>query len=292
MYVIWMKKEMAGRFGQTAPVSGPSTAVMPAHSSRAISATTSPLSNVADPVRITPGQSRTTSNFSPLTHKPNHKFALIQDTAPSSFRDLVVEVVKIFPSPYGGQTEVYVTDYTSHPLLYDYPSPDETTTAYEREGDRYGYMPTSKREWPGPWGQMVLKVEARDPHAAYVRTSVKEGDCISIRNARIKMSHQDKLEANVYPDSRYPEKILISLVKATASDEAQALIARKDAYWQKRKPRDVNLPKPKSKAQKKREKQQARRGQQPKNVSEIVASGPADVNGNGILKPPLLLNRP
>lgn len=187
------------------------------------------------------------------------KFSIIKQVQVNRFYDLVVQVVKIFPSPYG-TCELYVTDYTSNGSLYNYPDPDEEVRA-GREGDPYGYIDTPKKKWPGPWGQMVLQVELHHPHSGYVFERVKEGDSIELKNVRVKLSRENKLEANLFPDERFPDEVGVAKVDLRKFDEGLSLMDRKDKYW---KPRKRHLPEDsadrapatkKSKKKKKAEKQ-------------------------------------
>lgn len=54
----------------------------------------------------------------------NGKFRLIQNVNYNDYCDLAVEVVKKFPNS-NGNMELYVTDYTVHDSLYDYPAQDD-----------------------------------------------------------------------------------------------------------------------------------------------------------------------
>lgn len=65
--------------------------------------------------------------------------------------------------------------------LYD---PPEDLTAAERDGDQYGYS-GQKRRFNGPWGQFVLKVNVKQPHAAFANSSVNEGDLVLLRNVKV-----------------------------------------------------------------------------------------------------------
>lgn len=161
------------------------------------------------------------------------KFSLIQDTQHNKFYDLVVQVVKVFPTRFGDYIEVYVTDYTSNKNLYDYPDPNEKSDIVT-EGDHLGYTSFDRKEWPGPWGQMVLRIEVRHPHADYIQNSTKEGDCVELKNVRVKFSQQGKLEANMFPDTLNPQKVLASKLNAAKSEECQQLQSRRSAYWEAR----------------------------------------------------------
>ena len=264
MYAIWLKSIMAGHISAHM-----SARAMPAPSARP------PPTGPAAMSRAAPGQSLPKSApafaSTKAAQKVSKKFGLLTDMVPNTFRDLIAHVIKIFPSTYGDYVELYVSDYTSHPLLFDYPTPEEREDV-ERDGDRFSYMPTPKKEWPGPWGQLVLKVEVKEPHASHVRRSIKEGDHILMQNIRLKMSRDNKLEANLYPDFKDSFKVLISHVRLGSSDEAQALIARKDQYWAKRQKRvAAEQAQSKGKKGKKARRREKLRNQQEKEAENTIA---------------------
>jgi protection-of-telomeres protein 1 len=66
----------------------------------------------------------------PRTTKLTNKSRLIQAVKYDDYCDLAVEVIKKFPNS-NGNMELYVTDYTPNPSLYDYPSPEDA----EADGD-------------------------------------------------------------------------------------------------------------------------------------------------------------
>lgn len=194
------------------------------------------------------------------------RFGLIKDVACNSFYDIFVDVIKIFPGQYD-MCEVYVTDYTANPLLFNYPSPDEEDDGMGgRDGDTYGYMglmPTSKRDWPGPYGSMTLKVEVKDPHASFIRNKVKEGDVVLLQNVRIKMSGQNKMEGNMWTDYSFPNKVCVVNQLDEDDIRVEGVRQRKHAYWADRKQREnkkrgASKELPKSKKQKKKMKLKAK----------------------------------
>jgi protection-of-telomeres protein 1 len=76
----------------------------------------------------------------PRTTKLTNKSRLIQAVGYNDYCDLAVEVIKKFPNS-NGNMELYVTDYTPNPSLYDYPSPedaeaDDDFSRYERNAQR------------------------------------------------------------------------------------------------------------------------------------------------------------
>lgn len=187
---------------------------------------------------------KTTSNAGVTTAMANiptgpaatrrQKFRLLKDVRPNDFADIFVEVVKIFPSPYDDYVELYVTDFTANTGFFDYANPHEKVSDRTvRDGDEYGYLTTGTsrtRDWPGPWGQMTLKVEVHPPHMGYVRSQVNEGANILMTNVRLKVGRDNNLEGNMWPDFKFRDKICIGPL-SKSSPERHAFQARKAEYW-------------------------------------------------------------
>lgn len=235
MYAIWLKHDMASRLPLGPPGNAP----------------TGPRSHTTPVVQgAIAGLSRTrnTSDTAPRDGGPipraqnaasNRKFSLIKDLVPNKFSDMVVEVIKIFSAQGGGFVELQVSDYTEHHMLYDHPAPEEVSADVGADGDPHNYLQQPKKEWPGPYGQRVLQMEIHYPHAAFINTSVKEGDFVHMRNARAKIGQSNKLQGNLWPDTRWPDRIDVSLCKPSNSVECEALVSRRTQYWDAR-PRNVD----------------------------------------------------
>lgn len=174
--------------------------------------------------------------------KGKNKLRWISDAQYGNYCDLVVEVVKKYPTS-NGTVELYVTDYTTNDLLFDYPQPnqkndDEDDYLY-RDGDQYGHIPSitgKRKQWPGPFGKRTLTVELMSPHAEVARAKVKEGDFVVLENVRIKQSQLNKMEGNIWPDTKYQNKVLIHGVrgmKEHAQDNMKIVMKRRAEYWAK-----------------------------------------------------------
>lgn len=164
------------------------------------------------------------------------KFKLIEELRPQMFADVCGEVVKKFGAQWG--CDLYITDYTSNDQMRYYPRPEEETSG-ERDGDTFGYSGPSKKEWPGPYEWLVLKVNLKYPHADYARKYLKEGDYAILRNVKGNLSREGvpRLEADLWPEYDNPEKIKISkLTEIVGIPEIKALQQRKEKYWASRKP--------------------------------------------------------
>jgi len=226
MYAVRLKKEMADRLPSGPPPNTPSGPRSHTTIQGPMAAPTRSGGNLWGPV----------SRVGISTQK----FSLIKDMIPNKFCDMIVEVIKIFSAQGGGFVELYVSDYTEHRMLYDHPTPEEIANDGGADGDPHSYLRTTKKDWPGPWGQRVLKMEVQYPHAGFVHKSVKEGDYLRIRNARAKLGQSNKLEGNLWADSRWPDRIDISLCRPSNSVECEALVERRKQYWDAR-PSDVRL---------------------------------------------------
>ncbi|KAI5207377.1 hypothetical protein E4T39_01856 [Aureobasidium subglaciale] len=173
-----------------------------------------------------------------------NKLCLIQNASYDKYCDLIVEIVKKFPDSYGN-VELYVTDYTSNDLLFDYPAPNDADTDddFSRDGDVYDYISnvTGKRKnWSGPSGRHTLKVELRPPHAGFARDNVKEGDFVMLSNVRIKQSNLAVMEGNLWEDKRYPSKICVHQLR-NGSAELKTLRNRRENYWAHHKAKAAKL---------------------------------------------------
>jgi hypothetical protein len=171
------------------------------------------------------------------------KFSMIKDVQIDKYYDLVGQVVKLYSS--NGNAELYITDYTSNPLLYNYewglPAEDETNS---REGDEYGYASRSsaKRKWPGPFGRHTLTVTLWPSHCYFAQSNVKEHDFVYLRNVHIRYSKDAKVEGSMHTDSKYPDKVDISILRDHRDDDrVKNVLRRKLEYSEKFKVQSQNF---------------------------------------------------
>ncbi|MCJ1281522.1 hypothetical protein MMC26_000842 [Xylographa opegraphella] len=165
---------------------------------------------------------------------PRLKFSLIKDVAVATYYDIVGQVVKLYPDDI--KTELYITDYTSNGLLYNYEWGRGADDGAAREGDAYGYaLRVMKKSWPGPFGRLTLSVTLWSPHSSWTQANVKEGDFVFLRNVHIKWSRDSKIEGVLHTDERWPEKVDISILdsKETADDRVKDVLRRKRDYLKK-----------------------------------------------------------
>ena len=157
------------------------------------------------------------------------KFSVVKDVVIDKFYDLVGQVVKIFPN--NGRTELYITDYTSNTLLYNYEWGREGEDGVPKEGDPHGYLPrASGKKWRGPFGKMTLMVTLWPPHSYFAETNVKEDDFVFLRNVRIKYSGDVKLEGGLHTDRRDSDRIDVNILKDCSDDRVKDVLRRKKEY--------------------------------------------------------------
>ncbi|KAF1994349.1 hypothetical protein P154DRAFT_567420 [Amniculicola lignicola CBS 123094] len=149
------------------------------------------------------------------------KQALIKDMGPSSFYNLVGEVVKFYSSD-PTTTDIYVTDYTTNELLFFYEDPKDAEFALNDRG----------RQFPGPYGQMTIAIRLFEPHSSHFLHNMREGDQVYIQNLKTKISNSNKLEGWVQQDQRYPDKLQIH--KLVDQRQRSELSARKAEYEKKK----------------------------------------------------------
>ncbi|KAF2205657.1 hypothetical protein GQ43DRAFT_361865 [Delitschia confertaspora ATCC 74209] len=144
----------------------------------------------------------------------SHKLALIKDMQLFSFYDIRAEVVKVFFER--GDVDIYITDYTENPLLFNYEEPGASC----HEND-------SSTQWQGPYGQMTLAVRLYGASGEWARRNVREGDFVFVKNIRTKLSKVNKMEGQVHEDRANPQQVDIR--RLLQSDIAE-LKRRKRAY--------------------------------------------------------------
>jgi protection-of-telomeres protein 1 len=189
------------------------------------------------------------------------KEALIKDLTFDKFYDIKALVVNIYYTNHE-TVELKVTDYTAHKDLYEYVDPE-----MDREL-------AFRRDWRGPFGQVTMNVLLHEPHAAWARGHITNGDFIFLRNVRTKSSPQKYLEGVLYGDRQKPDQVDVrKLFEDSAIDDIKE---RRDAYEHRRSEQVtvhfVNAPKKpsaKASAKKKAEKKEKQRLQKAADVKEL-----------------------
>lgn len=189
------------------------------------------------------------------------KEALIKDMSFDRFYDIKVQVLNIYYSN-SGTVELKVTDYTANKDLYDYADP-------ERDPDL-----VFKREWRGPYGQVTLDVRLYEPHAAWARQNLTDGDFVYLRNVHTRESKAHTLEGAMHEDRQIPHQIDVRKLSHHAAIEE--INQRREAYEQQRSKRGAvhlaNAPKKASAkvaARKKQEKRERQRLQKEAELKEL-----------------------
>ena len=174
-----------------------------------------------------------TSTDPPSTVQWRDKFSLVKDVTVDTFCNLVGQVVRQYPS--NGRVELYLTDYTRHCLVWNYPEPDDGN-GFGWEGDEYNYTAgnSTNKKWNGPYGQMTLTVTLWGNNAYFGQQNLKENDFVHLRNVHIKYSKDSKVEGVLHADRRYPDRIDVTLLKNNEDDDrVKDVLRRKRDYWKK-----------------------------------------------------------
>ncbi|KAI5368286.1 putative protection of telomeres protein [Septoria linicola] len=172
---------------------------------------------------------RTSGGFTGNVGSLGKKYKSIEDLTTWDFADLVGFVVKCYPAQYG--CDLYLTDYTANEAMRCYPAPEDEMSI-ERDGDAYGYSDTSRKSWPGPFGQLVMKINVKHPHAAFANSNLREGDVVLLRNVKRRINSAGAyMEGDMWPDYQDQDKIKIHKMKDLSSPEVQIMIKRKEKYW-------------------------------------------------------------
>ena len=147
------------------------------------------------------------------------KFSLIKDIKVETYYDLVGQVVRVYP--HNNRVELYVTDYTSNPLLFNYEWGQDDVDGSAREGDFYNYAPrqSTTRKWPGPPGYKTLTVTLWPPHSYFAQQTLKENDFVHLRNVHMKWSKDSKIEGVLHSDRLYPDRIDITVLENNEHDD-------------------------------------------------------------------------
>ena len=235
------------------------------------------------------------SSSKPLSSKSlprREKFSLLQDIKADTYYDLVGQVVKLFPG--NGIVELYITDYTSNGLLYDYEWHEN------EEEDGYPYKQSNyDRKWSGPWGRQTLTVTLWPPHNYFAQNSVEEQETVHLRNVHVRWSKGGKLEGVLHTDKMYPDRVGISVLgerEKEDNEKVKDMFRRRSEYrktidliqkkaiatsrGQKRKAAGEGRPLARSSARKKRKKEKENLAKRRRNThssqSEHSESGDTD----------------
>ncbi|KAE9983550.1 hypothetical protein BLS_004132 [Venturia inaequalis] len=206
----------------------------------------------------------------------DRKFSLLKDIQNGTYVSLVGEVRKLWGTRNG--TQMYLTDYTSNSLLFEY-KPDDGQ-AEGQDGDDHGYLSNmQKRGWKGPLGKMTIQITLWPPHDYFVNTEVVEGDIVLVRNMHV--AFQGKyLEGKLHTDQKFPQQVDVR--KIPSNDPlAVAMKDRQTQYEEQKLAAENRLP-AKSRAEKKKKKKKkkaALEALQQNEEGEGTLDSPTDVVG-------------
>jgi protection of telomeres protein 1 len=174
----------------------------------------------------TPTQSQVVNRFTTISslHAPaNHQKLYI---------DLFCEVRRMY-NPEGNRVEMSVTDYTEHDRLYNYAPVDEDSNG-AFDGDRFGYIDSTNKLWPGPWGKMTMLIILWPPHSEEALKTVTLGSFVYLKKVHVKLDKDEsKLEGVMHTDNFYASRVNVSVWHSKdAGDDKRfvALLQRKKAY--------------------------------------------------------------
>lgn len=118
------------------------------------------------------------------------KFSELKDVRDGKFYDLVGQVAKEpYDAGWGGVT-LYISDYTENSNFF-HKTWDGLEESGSGSGDPYGYTTSTdlsmhRKEWVGPYGKMTIQITCFEPHASIIRSEVRSGSWVQLRNVQIK----------------------------------------------------------------------------------------------------------
>ena len=168
-----------------------------------------------------------------IAPKPKNKFSLIKDITPPThgekiFKDLFGEVRRVYKTD--SRISIYITDYTSHELLYNYISGDDDEGP---DGDHFGYVKDATKKWPGPHGKKTIMVTLWDAHAVFAHKELRDGQYVHLKNVHLTMDKNGALlEGHCRGDKWNMERVNVTIVKpveAGSNEILRDLLRRKRA---------------------------------------------------------------
>lgn len=153
--------------------------------------------------------------------KTARKKSLIKDLQLDTFYDVCAQVVNIYYYQLGDRVDLKVTDYTPNEQMFYYPDPD-----LEKD------FPVGDRPWNGPFGYMVLNITVYGANATWVRENLGQDDFVFVRNMRVKLATNGKLEGALHEDKMNGSKVDVLLLKNEG--EIKAINKRREEYEMKR----------------------------------------------------------
>ena len=229
----------------------------------------------------------------PNVYTPKQKFSLVADIGADQFYDLVGQVVKLWQD--FDRVNIYVTDYTSNPVLYNYQERKRTEDE-GRDGDQYNYANKQQGKWTGPYGQRTLAVTLFSPHSYWAQNHVKINDFVLLKNVHVRLARQGsaKLEGVIHTETKHPDTVLISRVDFRNDQRAKDILKRKHEYMEEfgvdRNGSGEETMKRKAtakatKAAKKKSRDKGKTQNLPKEKNEAISDGVAQAEEHAISNP-------
>ncbi|KAJ4331897.1 hypothetical protein N0V95_009787 [Ascochyta clinopodiicola] len=159
------------------------------------------------------------ASMTSFNSQARRKEALIKDLEVGKFFDIKAQVVNMYYSN-NGTVELKVTDYTSNKNLYPYADPDKDPDLVARH------------DWPGPYGQVTMDVRLYEPHAAWARGNLSNGDFAYLKNVHTRASPANMLEGAMHEDRQMPHQVDVR--KLSHPPAIEEINERKAAYEQQR----------------------------------------------------------
>lgn len=167
-------------------------------------------------------------------YRPLKEIQLPNDVAGLQFVDLVGEVRRVY-SGLGNPVEIQLTDYTEHPLLYDYADSNGANM--------------QNHSWGGPWGKMTITISAWDQHGEFVMKKVSTaeidlGTYVRVTNVQIKMDKNGSLMQGHLRGGNSSAGTSITIHSSKDAEhmpELKELIARKRDYNVERKSKAIGF---------------------------------------------------
>lgn len=185
-----------------------------------------------------------------ISRYQDKKFSLLKDIQNGTYPSLVGEVRKLWGNTHG--TQMYLTDYTSNSLLFDYKTDDGQ--AEGQDGDDHGYLSNiQKRGWKGPFGKMTIQISLWPPHDSFVNAQVVEGDIVLVRNMHVVFQGK-YLEGKLHTDNKFPQQVDVR--KIPSHDPLVVAMKDRQTQYEEQKLAAENKKPAQSKAEKKKKKKQ------------------------------------
>ena len=152
------------------------------------------------------------------------KITTLKHVCDSSFFNIVGQVIRTYPSR--DWLEIYVSDYTSNSLLFDYHYQDDD------QADEFADFSGQKRKWPGPYGTRTLQITLFPPHALFAQEHVSENDFVRLQSVNVVHNkNTNLLEGKLRTDKFNPERVNISVLNRE-DDTVKDVLRNKRTYEQ------------------------------------------------------------